>query len=685
MFTVSVGATGGIAQSTVNTIIAITQAAANYWGRYIDHSQASIDIKIDFVELGPDTLAQAGTDYYFAYSSGGLDFYDPATVIELVTGIDENGSAPDIPVEIDVTTVTGNEFNLGGLVDGVSTGGAGFDLWTVLVHEIAHGLGLLTFLDLPGIDRTSFDQYVTQSGGTYYFDGPDPNFGPIQLDDGIAHLATGLNSILSPTISSGFARYLTAQDVSIFGDISVPLKRPTAGNDELSSFGTTSNSASANPDLHGLGGHDTIIGLPTKDRLFGDDGNDNLYGSHGDDLLDGGEGADTLKGDVGADTLNGGNGVDAVDYSAGTGAVSVDLASGAGGGGTFGADTYVSIETVIGTGFGDTVVGSLAADSLFGGAGGDQLSGNNGNDTLNGGDNNDTLAGQVGNDLLLGGSGNDSIAGGDDIDSADGGAGHDTIDGGASGDALTGAAGNDSLIGVQGDDTLAGDAGSDTLAGGDGADSLLGGDNGDSLDGGLLNDTARGGAGADTVRGGEGNDSLFGDSQSDQVFGDAGDDVIDAGTGDDTVDGGTQKDRIFSGSGADSLAGGGGNDILQGGNDADTLLGGAAFDVLEGGDGDDSLAGGDSNDVIFGNAGNDTILFNLGDDVDTIRDFTEGAGLGDVIRLVGFGAAFDSFAEVLAAATDDGLHTTINLGGGDVLILRGVLVSQLAADDFTFG
>jgi hypothetical protein len=56
-----------------------------------------------------------------------------------------------------------------------------------------------------------------------------------------------------------------------------------------------------------------------------------------------------------------------------------------------------------------------------------------------------------------------------------------------------------------------------------------------------------------------------------------------------------------------------------------------------------------------------------------------------VARLVGFGAAFDSFAEVLAAATDDGVHTTINFGGGDVIVLRGVLVSQLAADDFTFG
>jgi hypothetical protein len=78
------------------------------------------------------------------------------------------------------------------------------------------------------------------------------------------------------------------------------------------------------------------------------------------------------------------------------------------------------------------------------------------------------------------------------------------------------------------------------------------------------------------------------------------------------------------------------------------------------------------------------IVFNLGGDTDTIRDFTAGAGVGDVILLIGFGTALDTFAEVLAAATDDGVHTTINFGGGDVIVLRGVLVSQLAADDFTF-
>ncbi len=342
-------------------------------------------------------------------------------------------------------------------------------------------------------------------------------------------------------------------------------------------------------------------------------------------------------------------------------------------------------DLLIGSSSADTIDGLAGDDTINGLALGDQLFGNAGDDVIDGGEGSDNIDGGDGADLILGQSGRDTVAGGIGNDSIDASAGDDSLDGGANNDSLVGGTGIDRLVGNNGNDTIQGGLDSDTILGGKGFDYLLGQDGADSIEGGELADTLSGGNQNDILRGGAENDLIFGNAQRDLIFGDDGDDIIDAGTGDDTVDGGGQKDRIFGGSGADSIIGGGGNDILQGGNDADTLLGGAAFDVLEGGDGDDSLAGGDSNDVIFGNAGNDTIVFNLGDDTDTVRDFTAGAGVGDVIRLVGFGAAFDTFAEVLAAATDDGLHTTINLGGGDVLILRGVLVSQLAADDFIYG
>jgi Ca2+-binding RTX toxin-like protein len=151
------------------------------------------------------------------------------------------------------------------------------------------------------------------------------------------------------------------------------------------------------------------------------------------------------------------------------------------------------------------------------------------------------------------------------------------------------------------------------------------------------------------------------------------------------------------------LSGDSGNDVLtivagagqlDGGDGADTLTGNASFDALHGGAGTDwlfsgggadTLNGGDGADFIDAGPGGDIVFYEKTGDRDDIRGFTAGANAGDLIWLLGFGTAFDTFAEVLAAATDDGLHTTINFGGGDVIVLRGVLVSQLAADDFIFG
>lgn len=684
MFTVTIGALNGVSQSTANLIATITQAAADYWDRYIDTSLANISVQVDFTSLGSVTLAQAGTDFYYTYSAAGLDYYEPTTIREIATGTDLNGSAPDISIEVNTDSISANEFAYGPLVDGVSAGGSGFDLWTVLVHEIGHGLGLLTFLDEGGVDRTTFDQYVYNSGGVYYFDGPDPDFGALQLDDGIAHTNILGGAVLNPSISSDIARYLSAAEVAIFGDIGTPLRRPTAGADQLSSFGRSSDNNLPNPALHALGGNDTLTGLPTADRLFGDDGDDVIYGSNGDDSLDGGDGADTLRGDLGSDTLNGGAGIDTADFSAAPS--SVVISSGSGGGTGYSAgDSYVSIERFIGSAFADTISGSLSGDYISGGVGADWIDGSLGEDTLDGGANSDMISGGTGNDLILGGAGNDDILGGTGDDSVDGGTGYDTVNGGPGFDNIFGGKGSDSLDGGADADTLSGFIGKDTLIGGDGGDVILGGDTGDVVDGGLMNDTIFGGAGSDTLFGGDGDDFILAESGRDVVDGGVGNDSIDAAAGDDTVTGGGGRDGVFGGAGNDSISGDGGNDTLQGGDDNDALLGGAGYDVLLGGAGDDTLDGGALNDIIFGGAGDDVVRFNPGGGVDTLRDFTAGAATADTIFLVGFGASFDSFAEILAAASDDGADTTIDLGGGDLLILENVLAADLDASDFSFG
>ncbi len=97
------------------------------------------------------------------------------------------------------------------------------------------------------------------------------------------------------------------------------------------------------------------------------------------------------------------------------------------------------------------------------------------------------------------------------------------------------------------------------------------------------------------------------------------------------------------------------------------------------------MIGGAGNDTLSGGAGNDRFEFSAGFGADRITDFTEGAGAGDVIRLIGLGAGFDSFAEVIAAATQSGGDVVFNFGGGATITVVGATIAGFATDDFSFG
>ncbi len=114
----------------------------------------------------------------------------------------------------------------------------------------------------------------------------------------------------------------------------------------------------------------------------------------------------------------------------------------------------------------------------------------------------------------------------------------------------------------------------------------------------------------------------------------------------------------------------------------DMLIGTNGNDVLNAGAGDDIILGLTGNDTLTGGTGNDHFVFTKGSGADTITDFAGGAGTSDVIELKGMG--FTSFADVRASAFQaaDGVH--IDLHNGDSLVLTGVALASLNADDFLF-
>jgi Ca2+-binding RTX toxin-like protein len=468
--------------------------------------------------------------------------------------------------------------------------------------------------------------------------------------------------------------------------------------------------------LKGGAGADSLWGGPGNDVLEGEDGNDFLHGGQGNDQLFGGNGDDSLVGLSGADVLDGGAGVDTADYSASPVGVYVPLGSGQPRNGDAQGDTLVSIENLTGSAHSDTLLGNGGANRLKGGLGADSLWGGPGDDLLEGEDGNDFLHGGQGNDQLLGGNGDDILVGLSGADVLDGGVGIDTASYstssvGVSVDlaaniALNGDAEGDTFAGIE---NLLGSTFDDGLFGDDGANDIRGGDGNDTIDGAGGDDTLYGDGGADTLSGGDGDDALFGGDGDDLLDSGPGADVMDGGSGIDTASyatsvtgvsvdlaaniglngdaegdtfagienllGSVFDDNLFGDDGANDLRGDDGNDDIRGTDGEDALFGG---------EGDDSLNGGAGADMLSGDAGNDTFVFELGGGADTILDFAAGEASEDVIELVGFGEAFDEFAEVLGAATEVGSDTVIDFGGGDTLILKNVSIASLHVDDFLF-
>jgi Ca2+-binding RTX toxin-like protein len=112
---------------------------------------------------------------------------------------------------------------------------------------------------------------------------------------------------------------------------------------------------------------------------------------------------------------------------------------------------------------------------------------------------------------------------------------------------------------------------------------------------------------------------------------------------------------------------------------ADVLVGSIGHDILDGMGGNDTLTGGDGRDVFS---------LSRGSGYDVITDFVGGTGAGDgtgpgagdVIELRG---SLTSFSQLIANAfqQENGVHIML---GSDELLLAGLRIENLAADDFVF-
>lgn len=374
----------------------------------------------------------------------------------------------------------------------------------------------------------------------------------------------------------------------------------------------------------------------------------------------------------------------------------------------------------------DNMRGGGGGDIIYGGAGDDIIKGRTGNDRLIGGPGNDRLSGQVGADWLFGGHGDDRLDRGSRLF---GGRGDDLMRGS---DYITDGPGHDVMIGGLGTEFIfVVDGERDRMRNfqpGEGKINLTAFDQLDISDI-LANATEKyvnrwlGNTVILDLGGGDEiviNNTFLSDLSTDDfilspppeaasihdskarpgsiIDGTPGDDLnLRGGGGGDIINGGAGNDRIKGGIGNDRLIGGPGNDFVRGNIGADWLFGGQGDDKLIqgsrlfGGRGDDRLRAegpenyltdGPGHDVMIG-GGQDEFILVVDGERDRISNFEPGK---DKINLEDFG--FADYAQVIADAAEVtlgrymGETVILDLGGGDELVLNGLTLSDLTADDF---
>lgn len=186
------------------------------------------------------------------------------------------------------------------------------------------------------------------------------------------------------------------------------------------------------------------------------------YGNDESNIIVSGAGNDVLSGGKGWDVLNGGAGIDIVSYADSEEGLTASLNWGPKSGDAL-YHTYIDIEGLRGSQFGDQLYGDSGDNILEGGAGFDMIYGGDGNDHIYGGLASGLDTQGYNSDWLSGGAGDDVIVSDafDTTSSASGDEGNDTITmvggqarGGEGNDVLTGTGRNFMLFGDEGNDLL---------------------------------------------------------------------------------------------------------------------------------------------------------------------------------------------------------------------------------------
>ena len=228
--------------SAYHSLITTTlQASGRFWDDYIEGFDVDLDVIVNFNSSIPRATGRSVTSS-FVRNNGTYNIFDQGAAAEIRTGVDPNGTAPDIEIEFNPNYLI-NElwFDSDPLLRTAPVPTNRTDAVSVFMHELGHAFAFNGWMNnttgtMPGNYQSPFDEKINFVNGNFFFSGSQAVeiYGsPVPLTYGnIHHLGNSSprpGSDLIPDLMNGvvFNRgtryYISPLDVAIFADTGLPM------------------------------------------------------------------------------------------------------------------------------------------------------------------------------------------------------------------------------------------------------------------------------------------------------------------------------------------------------------------------------------------------------------------------------------------------------------------------------
>lgn len=244
---------GDLSAGERQAILDTLNAAGEIWSWYLAPAGVTLEMKVivDDAQFGAGVLAVGGPNAVVNTGTfdDGVPVYEMGPDYELRTGVDPNGATADLSMGLTVSSIRNLLYFRPGVTattDTVVIPSGRYDALTVFLHEIGHGLGIISYSKsmsdaMFNTRRSVFDSFITSNNFTGGNFNAAAGGQSILLDAAsISHFSEGENGrfdLMSSGLANTEIERVSLLDLGILMDLGLTLRTPTGGDDVIHDAG----------------------------------------------------------------------------------------------------------------------------------------------------------------------------------------------------------------------------------------------------------------------------------------------------------------------------------------------------------------------------------------------------------------------------------------------------------------